>query len=290
MKNGHRKGKQLYICADCRYQFRTNTSLTDEDLWNLYQNEKQTIAELSKRLKVSESTIKRRLAQVVKEWKQPSISGSDFVHIDATYWGRNSGIILAISEKGEVLYMDFITHETLGDYQKAIASIQERGFVIKGLIFDGFKCLFKNFAQFNLQMCQFHMIQIVRRGLTNNPKLLSSCQLLSLVKDITKYSKEEFEAAYNAWKIRWKDTIMKKTASKVNGKLHYTHKRLRTVMHSIDFYLPYLFTYQEDICKGMANTNNKIEGRFTDLKKNMNNHSGMSAEGRKRFIIGFFLA
>lgn len=58
----------------------------------------------------------------------------------------------------------------------------------------------------------------------------------------------------------------------------------------IDTYLPYLFTYQHPDCKGMPNTNNKIEGTFTDLKKNLNNHSGMSIENRKRFISGFFLA
>ena len=61
-------------------------------------------------------------------------------------------------------------------------------------------------------------------------------------------------------------------------------------MHSLDFYMPYLFTYQRDDCKGMPNTNNKIEGTFTDLKKNLNNHSGLTMENRKRFINGFFLA
>ena len=74
------------------------------------------------------------------------------------------------------------------------------------------------------------------------------------------------------------------------GKTQYTHKRLRSAMHSIETYLPYLFTYQDPDCQGMPNTNNKIEGTFTDLKKNLNNHSGMSIENRKRFIIGFFLA
>nr|MBP8945471.1 hypothetical protein [Paludibacteraceae bacterium] len=39
---------------------------------------------------------------------------------------------------------------------------------------------------------------------------------------------------------------------------------------------------------GLPNTNNKLEGTFTDLKKNLNNHSGMSKENRKRFIDGFF--
>ena len=48
--------------------------------------------------------------------------------------------------------------------------------------------------------------------------------------------------------------------------------------------------YQREDCKGMPNTNNKIEGSFTDLKKNLNNHSGLTIENRKRFISGFFLA
>lgn len=61
-------------------------------------------------------------------------------------------------------------------------------------------------------------------------------------------------------------------------------------MHSVEFYLPDLFTYQDSMCEGMPNTNNKIEGTFTDLKKNLNNHSGMSVDNRKRFIIGFLLA
>lgn len=87
-----------------------------------------------------------------------------------------------------------------------------------------------------------------------------------------------------------KHTLNRLTTSKRTGKSHYTHKRLRTAMNSIVYYLPYLFTYQERGCEGMPNTNNKIEGVFTDLKKNLNNHSGMGEDGRRRFISGFFLA
>ena len=81
-----------------------------------------------------------------------------------------------------------------------------------------------------------------------------------------------------------------RAAQKRTGKSHYTHKRLRTAINSIAFYLPYLFTYQEKGCEWMPNTNNKVEGVFTDLKKNLNNHSDMGEAGRKRFINGFFLA
>jgi len=54
--------------------------------------------------------------------------------------------------------------------------------------------------------------------------------------------------------------------------------------------LPYLFTYQRPDCQGMPNTNNRIEGVFTDLKKSLNNHCGMSETNRKRFVLGFFKA
>lgn len=58
----------------------------------------------------------------------------------------------------------------------------------------------------------------------------------------------------------------------------------------VKFYLPYLFTYKQPECICMPNTNNKIEGIFTDLKKNLNMHSGLSEDNRKRIINGFFLA
>lgn len=49
MKNGVRKGVQLYKCLECGYQFRAGTETSEEDLWNAYQQEKQTIKELSAR-------------------------------------------------------------------------------------------------------------------------------------------------------------------------------------------------------------------------------------------------
>lgn len=64
----------------------------------------------------------------------------------------------------------------------------------------------------------------------------------------------------------------------------------RTITTPIWDTIPYFFTYQSEDCKEMPNTNNKIEGSFTDLKKNLNNHSGLTMENRRRFISGFFLA
>jgi hypothetical protein len=264
--------------------------VSEDVLWNAYLQEKQTISELSERFGMSVSTIKRRLQGIRREWVQPSLSGEGFVHLDVTYWGHSFGVLLALdTQRGTPLYMAFVRSETVKDYVDAVSSMEERDYSIRGLIIDGKQSLFRTFSEYRVQMCQFHMQQIVRRYLTLSPRMLASRELKELVGRLHKADEADFKRDYQEWKEKWKDTIGHKSLHK-DGKMHYTHQRLRAAMNSLNFYLPYLFTYQREDCKGMPNTNNKIEGTFTDLKKNLNNHSGLTIENRKRFISGFFLA
>ena len=290
VKNGIRKGVQLYKCQECGYQFRAGVEVGESDLWNAYQQEKQTIKELSERFGKSVATIKRRLHDIKREWVQPPLSGGGFVHLDVTYWGHSFGVLLVLdNQSGKPLYMAFVKSETVKDYEDAVSSIKGRGYTIRGLIIDGKQSLFKTFSEYHIQMCQFHMKQIIRRYLTLHPKMHASRELKELADRLHKADEADFKKDYHAWKEKWKDTIGHKSLHK-DGKMHYTHQRLRAAMNSLNFYLPYLFTYQREDCKGMPNTNNKIDGTFTDLKKNLNNHSGLTQENRKRFISGFFLA
>ena len=258
-KNGTRNGSQLYKCIDCGYQFRNSKLPSEDTLWRLYQDNKQTISELSAMFGTSESTIKRLLANIKKEWVQPKLSGcSGYVHLDATYWGHNWGVMLALDEEsGYPLYVEFIKSETNMDYTNAIHSLEERGYVIKGLITDGKQSLFGMFSDYKIQMCQFHMKQIIKRYLTQNPRLKAARALKELMASLTSSNGEKFKAEYQLWKERWSNTLSKRSLLKA-GKSQYTHKRLRSAMHSLDFYMPYLFTYQDPECKGMPNTNNKI--------------------------------
>ena len=116
----------------------------------------------------------------------------------------------------------------------------------------------------------------------------ASIDLMLLMRKMKHMTKCNFETEYVSWKEQYKEFLNKRVTHKDN-RVCYLHRKVRTVMHSIDFYLPYLFTFQNPECEGMPNTNNKIEGLFADLKKSLNNHTGMSLENRKRFISGFFL-
>jgi hypothetical protein len=264
--------------------------LSSIQIWSAYLEGKQTIAEIAQHHHVSESTIKRLLRKCTFTWEQPSLVGrSGFVHLDATYWGRNWGIVLAIDEAtGDVLYLAFIKHETTQAFVDAIATIVTAGYAIKGIIIDGKIELFSAFSNYSIQMCQFHMIQIVKRYLTKNPKMNASKELMLLCRYMIKSRETDFVKDYEAWKVRWYDFLNKRTTHK-DGKTYYLHRRVRTLVHSIDFYLPYLFTFQKHECTGMPNTNNKIEGTFTDLKKNLNNHSGLTIDHRRQFILAYFL-
>ena len=267
--------------------------MTDDELWTLYQAKKQTIVEIASSSGKSPSTVKRRLRGIAIKWEQPHLDGmSGFVHLDVTYWGRNWGVLLALDDAtSRPLYVAFVKHETVADYVQAVETITRMGYTVKGIVIDGMRSLFDMFRDtYRIQMCQFHMRSIIDRYLTKKPKLKAAVALKELMGRLTVLDRDGFEKEFVKWIEDWDHTLNRRTVSKRTGKSHYTHKRLRTAMNSVAFFLPYLFTYKEKGCEGMPNTNNKVEGVFTDLKKNLNNHSGMGEDGRKRFISGFFLA
>ena len=255
----------------------------------MYIHGKQTIAQISKNTGLSVSTTTRRLASVSLSWEQSKVIGNGVVHLDATYFGRNTGVLLALeSGTGRLLYMKHIAHEHISDYEDAVNHIVGCGYRINGIVIDGFQKLFITFAEYKIQMCQFHMVAIIRRKLTKNPQLEAGKELLELVYHLKGMNKETFVKDFENWKKKWHDFLKEKTINEISGRAMYTHQRLRSAMISISTYLPYLFTY-EDV-KGMPNTNNMIEGTFTDLKKTLRNHPGMIEVNRKRMMNGFFLA
>ena len=273
----------------CGRQFRGGHKVCSSDVWHLYLHNKQTVAEILNLFHKSASTIKRRLREVKIDWIQPSLQGEGVVHIDATYFGRNTGVLLALEAgSGRLLYMRHISHEHIADYEEAVAYIQSQGYRIKGIVIDGLQKLFSVLSDYPLQMCQFHLVAIIRRKLTKKPHLPASRELLDLAYRLKDMDKDTFQSEFEQWKAKWKDFLAEKTTNQVTGKIVFTHRRLRSAMVTISFYIKWLFTYEE--VDGMPNTNNLIEGTFTDLKKKLRNHPGMSEENRKRFMNGFFLA
>ena len=100
-----------------------------------------------------------------------------------------------------------LTRCIFGSKQAAFDSITFRGYKIKGIVVNGRLSLFKMLPDVPVQMCQFHMIQIVRRYITLNPKMHVCRELRDIVNKIYSVSYVDFKSAYEAWRAKWKSTI-----------------------------------------------------------------------------------
>ena len=141
--------------------------------------------------------------------------------------------------------------------------------------------LFQQLAGYRVQMCQYHQLRIVQRYLTRKPELPASVELLSIASSLTNTDKESFTGSFHEWCERWDIFLKERTYDRRTGKSYYVHKRLRSAYLSIKRNMPYLWTWYDHPETGIPNTNNSLEGMFTDLKTKLRNHAGLSIEHLK---------
>jgi hypothetical protein len=211
--------------------------------------------------------------------------------VDATYWGRNFGVVVFKDwYTKRVLWRKFIRYETIADYQEGVEWLESHNFKIEGVVCDGLRGMFPLLSRYRVQMCQYHQLRIVQRYLTRKPELPASIELLALANLLVKTDKESFVGAFTGWCERWNAFLKERTHDKRTGKSYYVHKRLRSASLSLKRNMPYLWTWYDHIEINIPNTNNSLEGMFTDLKTKLRNHPGLSKERRKKFIDEYFKA
>ena len=137
-----------------------------------------------------------------------------------------------------------------------------------------------------VQLCQFHQILTVRHYLTKEPELDASRDLLELVCNITRMDKEDFLKAFTEWHDKYKDVMNERVQDRrIKRKTPpYMRPRLRSAYLSVKRNMPLLWTFQDNPNLGLPNTNNGLEGIFTDIKSKLRVHSGISRELRKKII------
>jgi hypothetical protein len=137
-------------------------------------------------------------------------------------------------------------------------------------------------------MCQYHQIRIVKRYLTLQPELEVSKDLLKIINFLAPRDKESFIGMFEQWASRWDGFLKERSIDKKSGKSHFVHKKLRSAYHSINRNKPWLWTFYDYPDLNIPNTNNGLEGQFTDLKTKLRNHNGLSKNNRKIFIDEYF--
>ena len=85
------------------------------------------------------------------------------------------------AHRKKILWRKFVRYETLADYQEGVDWLEKNGFKINGIVCDGLREMFSLLRSYNVQMCQYHQIKIVKRYLTLQPELEASKKLLKII-------------------------------------------------------------------------------------------------------------
>lgn len=195
---------------------------------------------------------------------------------DVTFWGRMYGFIVFRAPKlKRNLYYKRIPYETIYEYTLGRTVLEQKGFKISAIVLDGRPGVRNVFSDIPVQMCHFHQKQIIRRCLTNNPKLEAGIELKKIANTLCNTSETIFTKELQIWYQKWEVFLKERTTDSVTGRWYYTHKRLRSAYRSLRINLPYLFTYKRYPELDIPNTTNSLDGSFSHLKKKVNIHRGL---------------
>ena len=213
---------------------------------------------------------------------------------DATFFGRKRDkfgvLVFRDSISGEILIWKHIETEQIKDYKYLIDELIDKGFVIQGVVVDGKRGLFRALDEYPVQMCHFHQRMILQRYLTRKPKLNASKDIKKIISRLTTTTEVRFENKLDIWHQEYKEFISEKSINPTTGKEQYTHRRLVAAYKSLRRNLPYLFTYKNHPDLSIVNTTNALDGGvFTQLKKLMKLHQGMSRSLKTKLIDDYLV-
>ena len=144
------------------------------------------------------------------------------------------------------------------------------------------------FTDIPVQLCQFHQVKTISRYLTRNPKTEAGKALWRLVLTLKSSSQSDFEHNLKTWFEDYQSYLNERTVNPETGKSHYTHQKLRSAYSSLKRNLESLFVFEKYPDWNIPNTTNLLDGTFSDMKRHLACHHGMSEENKVRFIKDYF--
>lgn len=273
----------MYRCLDCGRQFVGGNRVATETIISDYIDNKLTLRQLSDKYSLSVRTVWEQLKDML-HIHVISRHKDVVINMDTAYWGRHFGLmIIKDTFRNKILWHKFVRDESVSDYLEGIEWLRSQGFRIYGAVCDGMRGLFPALRTYRVQMCQYHMIQIVRRHLTSRPDLEASNELLCIAMSLSRVNEVDLREELGEWHRKWSGFLAEKSIGP-DGKMHFTHPKPRAAYRSLCFYLPYLWTCNHYPDLHIPNTNAAIESLNQRLKTLLRNHSGISRQRRIKML------
>lgn len=239
-------------------------------------------------------TFRRRALKFWKLWPLPETVDEihRVIYVDGIYLSRNLVILIACSDE-HVLSWHLARSENSRAWKALLSHIAPPVVVLTdgGTGFE--KARRKEWPTTRVQRCTFHAFSQVKRYTTSRPRLLAGVELYGLAKDLlgieTLHQAELWVERVMQWSSFWSDFLEERSLQ--DGKLVYTHERLRKARRSILSLLNAntLFTYLDpELCQEgpLPSTTNKIEGGINaQLRALLREHRGLSEMRRVKAVF-----
>lgn len=281
--------RQRYRCNFClkTWVSRARPARLDEKIWHDFVWNNMPVRALANKYNKHPNTIRDilhnhkikpiDLSKLTKKEK----AAIKVIVMDTTYFGREYGVVTIINaHTGDLLYFSEIKgSETNTDYYNAFFTLQEAGIQPKACVLDGRKGVADLLTDEGVlvQMCHFHMWQIVRRYLTNNPVLQPNIELKSIMDAFLSkrfpMNRRKFSCYILGWKNKnWRWLNEKHRGD--DGRLEWTHAETRRAYNAIISHAKWLYTFEKYPELNIPRTSNIIEGKFGNAKDKLRLHHG----------------
>jgi len=213
---------------------------------------------------------------------------------DATFYGKRKDKLGSLVFKdiitSEILIWKHIDSELVKDYQQLLKTLIVLGYIIKAIIIDGKRGLYKAFKDYPVQMCHFHQRKTINKYLTRKPRLEASKDLQKIMYNLTSTTQTIFTKKLEKWYQVHKEFLNEKSSSLITKKEHFTHPRIRSAYKSLITNLPYLFTYKNQKNITIHNTTNSIDGGvFSPMKKLLKVHNGFTKSLKIKMVDDYLV-
>lgn len=282
------RGRKRYRCNLCLHQWIDKRGKkTDYKRHYLdWLHKRRTLSEIASKLDISIPKLTKEFDAL--DWAEGLLisASKEAINLvmDASFFGRKYGYFCA-HDCEKIIYFREIKTESVKHLREALYELVQAGYRFKSVTIDGRKGFYENIRKIlggvPIQMCLFHQKAIIRRYISNNPKLPPAKDLKDLMGKLCHAEPEDFVAEFYALAEQHKGFLNAKKGGR------FTHGRLRSAYNSMQENLHRLFTYKEFPEQNIPPTTNHLEGYFAHLKERIIIHRGLKLYRKKKAIKAF---
>lgn len=204
------------------------------------------------------------------------------IAIDTSYFGQLGLSLIRDVTNKENLIWSFTQKENQNTYTDLYKKLVDANFDILGLVVDGRNSYYKAFKKVPIQMCHFHMAKILRKYLTKHPNLDFNKDLWRIWYSLHDHTPQSFSKRLFLWYCKYCAELTQRYLNEETNRWVYSRERTIKAYRSLRRFTPYLFTYKTS--RWIPNTNNSIEGVFSQMKAKLRVHNGLRWDRKAKVV------